>query len=176
MMDALKLDYYAKARPVWVGMLVLALGVALALAAGWQLAAQSRQISETQAQLARMARRHPEPVKAPRKEGVEANVQQVREANAVLARIGLPWDALFEAIESIKDEDVALLELKPDVQKGVVHISAEAKNLNSQLAYLSALQENPLFRDVSLQSHQIYDQDPQNPVRFMLLAGWRNAH
>lgn len=177
MMQPLKLDYYATARPIWVGMLVLALGILVALAVGWQVLDKDRQISEGEAKLERLARRDTGRVRAvtPRKEDVEATVREIGEANAVIERIGLPWESLFEAIESTPGDDVALLDLKPDVQKSTVRISAEAKSLESQLDYVSALQQNPLFRDVSLLSHQIHDQDTQNPVRFVLLAGWRRA-
>ncbi len=177
MMQPLKLDYYAKARPIWVGMLVLALGILVVLAVGWQVLDKDRQISEGEAKLEKIARRGHELVRAraPQKENAEATEREMKEANAVTERIGLPWESLFEAIESTPGDDVALLDLKPDVQKGTVRISAEAKSLESQLDYVSALQQNPLFRDVSLLSHQIHDQDPQNPVRFVLLAGWGRA-
>lgn len=177
MMQSLKLDYYATARPAWVGMLVLALGVVMALTVAWQVLDKDRQISEGEAKLERFARSVPGRARAEtsRKEDAEANVRETGEVNAVIERIGLPWESLFEAIESTPGDDVALLDLKPDVQKGIVRISAEAKSLESQLDYVSALQQNPLFHDVLLQSHQIHDQDPQNPVRFVLQAGWGRA-
>ena len=68
-----------------------------------------------------------------------------------------------------------MLAIEPDAQKGLVRISAEAKSLESLVAYLAYLQKIPLLRDIELVTHQIQEQDPQHPVRFMLQATW-GAH
>jgi len=82
---------------------------------------------------------------------------------------------LFSAVESYSKDDVAVLSIEPDSQKGLVRINAEAKSLDSMLAYLVYLQKTPLFRQVELVNHQVQEQDPQQPIRFMLHASW-GAH
>lgn len=176
-MNTLKLDYQAAANPLWAGLLVLALGVSAAAAAGKLYLDQSRNIEAQQAKLERVSHLNPNRRNAnvPDKHESEQALQQVQMANEVMRRINLPWNALFNAFEASKTDDVAILAFEPDAHKGTLRITAEAKSLESQLDYLSALQKNPLFKDVLLRNHQIQDQDPQNPVQFMLIARWGMA-
>ncbi len=170
-MDAIRLDYRAKAQSGWIGFAVFTAGISAALFTGWQVADQSRQVSREVAELQHISQKSKVLEKAPKRN--EASTLQVREANAVIERLRTPWEPMFKSIEEMPNADVALLEFKPDAHKGIVRISAEAKNLESQLDYVTALQKNPLFLNVTLLSHQIYDQDQQNPVRFMLQMEWR---
>jgi len=53
-----------------------------------------------------------------------------------------------------------------------VRISAEAKKLESMLAYVASLQKITMFHEVLVMNHQIQDQDPQKPIRFVIQASW----
>ena len=90
----------------------------------------------------------------------------------IILELNLPWKELFDAVESYRKDDIAVLAMEPDAQKGLVRISGEAKSLDSLVVYLAYLQKIPLLRDIELVNHQIREQDPQQPVRFMLQATW----
>ncbi|BBI99697.1 hypothetical protein FGKAn22_13900 [Ferrigenium kumadai] len=97
-------------------------------------------------------------------------VQEVKHANEVLHQLGLPWESLFRAVESSGSKDVVLLALEPDMEKRVMKISGEAKNIPAMLGYVTQLGEQDMFASVYLQSHQIQLQSQDKPVRFALLA------
>lgn len=100
-------------------------------------------------------------------------VLEVKHANEVLHRLSLPWERLFQAVESCSNKEVALLAMEPDLEKRVVKISGEAKNLAAMLDYVRRLEAQEVFGTVYLQSHQVQQHDPEKPVRFALLAMWR---
>lgn len=105
--------------------------------------------------------------------GVEDMAQEVKRANEVLRQLTLPWDELFKAVESAAGKEVALLVMEPNAEKHVVKISGETKDLAKLLKYITQLEEQDVFGQVYLQSHQVQQQNPDKPVRFSLLAVWR---
>ncbi|HXU94307.1 MAG TPA: hypothetical protein VFP33_11700 [Gallionella sp.] len=96
--------------------------------------------------------------------------EEVKHANEVLHQLGLPWERLFRAVESSGSKDVVLLALEPDMEKRVIKISGEAKNIPAMLGYVTQLGEQDVFVSVYLQSHQVQQQSQDKPVRFALLA------
>lgn len=100
---------------------------------------------------------------------------EIKHANEVLNQITLPWDKLFEAVEWSSGKDVALLTIEPDAEKHVVKISGEAKNIEAALNYVKHLSEQEIFTSVYLQSHQVQQQAPDRPVRFALIAAWKET-
>lgn len=101
--------------------------------------------------------------------------QEIKHANEVLNQITLPWEKLFQAVEWSSGKDVALLTIEPDAEKHVVKISGEAKNIAAVLSYLKHLAEQEIFDSVYLQSHQVQEQNPEKPVRFALVAAWKET-
>lgn len=176
-MRALHLDYQRSVRPVpWLGLVVLGSAlVALALltshyqelgqrSAMWEArVAYGERLSSHRARALR-------PVSA---QAAREQVLEVQHANQVLRQLSLPWDTLFRAVESAGGESVALLSMEPDIQKGTVRISGEAKNFAAMLEYIRQLGARDVFGSVHLQNHQIQQDDPQKPVRFSLLAVWK---
>lgn len=98
---------------------------------------------------------------------------EVKHANGVLRQLSLPWEDLFQAVESAGGKEIALLALEPDMEKRLVKISGEAKNIAAMLDYIKRLEDRSIFGTVYLQSHQVQQQNPDKPVRFALLAAWR---
>ena len=172
-MDAMKLDYLSDGRNVWVGMFVLIAGLSGTLFMLWSYHEENQKISQQETLIAKIRNE-----RASRLDTlpVEINSEQIAlettQAKEIVLELNLPWKELFEAIESYPKDDVAVLAIEPDAQKGFVRINAEAKSLDSLLAYIAYLQKIPLFKDVELVNHQIQEQDPQQPVRFMLQAAW----
>ena len=174
MMQALKLDYQAENRRTWIGKVVLVLGLLSAVLIVWNLQQDAATLSFMEARLDDLSRNGASVRQIKPVDGKDAQQisQELNQANVTILELGLPWRELFEAFESSKITDVAVLAIEPDPQKGTVRIGAEAKSLNSMLNYLAYLQKVPFFNEVSLLNHQIQDLDPQKPVRFMMQASW----
>lgn len=101
-----------------------------------------------------------------------ALAKEIKQANKVLKMLGMRWDGVFSAVSAAQRKDVALLSLAPKPEKRIVKISAEAKNFSVMLDYIKRLEQQSAFGDVNLQSHKIRKQDPQKPVRFVVMADW----
>ena len=102
----------------------------------------------------------------------QALQQEIRQANEILQQLSLPWDALFKAVETTSEKQIALLSIQPDVGKHIVRISGEAKNFDALLAYMTRLEHSKILNHVYLTSHEVRSQDAEKPVRFSLLANW----
>ena len=79
---------------------------------------------------------------------------------------------LFAALESARVDGVALLAIEPDPGKSTLRLSAEAKSADEMLDYVERLQAAEGLADVVLQSHQIKQGDPLQPLRFGVSAAW----
>jgi len=101
-----------------------------------------------------------------------ALAREMKEANQVLKMMGLRWDSIFGAVAAAHGNGVALLAMAPEPDKGIVRISAEAKNFSLMLDYVKRLEDQPALGEVYLQSHNLQKQDPQKPVRFVVVADW----
>jgi hypothetical protein len=97
-----------------------------------------------------------------------------RSAQNVAIQLNLPWSRFFAALgESSVAAEVALISIEPDTQKGQVIVVAEARNPESMLNFVSALQISDEFSEVALQSHLINRNVPENPIRFRMSTKWR---
>lgn len=173
-MKAVNLDYLADTRPNWAGMTVLAIGLAGLIAVMWYARDLSRDISNQEMLVSKLQAQEKNKTELPvtERRGAEQIASEAKQANAVILALSLPWKELFEAFEASRMNEVAVLAVEPDAQKGMVRITAEAKKLESMLDYSSSLQKIALFREVLIVSHQIQDQDPEQPIRFTLQAAW----
>jgi hypothetical protein len=176
-MRALRLDYQRRTRPgSWpgLGMLLSAL-VALLLTGGYYHRL-GESIERWESRVAHEERLVSHRARAMRPASAEAAREQaleIQHANQVLRRLSLPWDALFRAVESSGGKNIALLSMEPDLRKGAVTISAEAKDFDAMLEYVRQLGKREVFGSVLLQSHQVQQADPQKPIRFSLRAVWK---
>ena len=173
-MTPLRLDYQAHGRDTRIGMVVLALGLVALAVMGWSYLTMDREVSVREAVLAHLRSKSAvHRVSLPEdSENAAQLAREVKQANATILELSLPWKQLFAALESFHGKDVAVLSIEPDARKGMVRIGGEAKSLDSMVGYLAYLQKVALFREVSLQSHEVEQQDPQKPVRFVLQAEW----
>lgn len=150
-------------------LLLAAVALSLTVQHYYRLAAE---MSDWQASLSKFERRVQ--VK-PKHHDVLDVVQEIRHANEILRQLSLPWEKLFRAVESSVNQEVTLLGMEPDIEKHIVHISCEAKNIGAMLNYIRQLEKQHDFGSVYLQSHQIQERDPEKPVRFSLVAAWEVA-
>lgn len=174
-MAELRLDYQQSLPFRWAGPALLALTLtALILTVAYYVELNGKAVSwEDRLEQAERRQGRASPPGRPGDRGVEDMAREVKRANEVLRQLTLPWDELFKAVESAAGKEVALLAMEPNTEKHVVKISGEAKDLGVLLNYIMQLEEQDVFGPVYLQSHQVQQQDPDKPVRFSLLAVWR---
>ena len=97
---------------------------------------------------------------------------KVKSAQQVSKSLTAPWVDLLDAIESAPQQSVALLAAEPSTGKQSFRLTAEARDLESMLAYVAALQKDRRLVSVFLVSHQVQVQTPGRPIRFQVQAGW----
>jgi Tfp pilus assembly protein PilN len=176
-MQTLHLDYQKVFRPFpTLGAIMLGGALVVAILSAWQYSYFVDVLTAWEVrgkEVKRLAEQH----NVGRPAGPQDKEQlalETNRANEVLRRITLPWGELFKAVESAAPKHVALLALDPDADKQVMKIVAEAKDIAAMLDYMHTLEGRELFRTVTLQSHQVQQQDPQRPIRFSLVAAWQD--
>jgi Tfp pilus assembly protein PilN len=173
-MQAVNLDYLAGKRSNWVGMLALVLGSVSLLLVVWQYRDLVWKTSDQEMRVAKLQAQEKNrysPI-ASEVRDEEQTARETKQANAVILQLSLPWKDLFEALEATRTNEVAVLSIEPNVKNGLVNISAEAKKLDSMLDYAASLQKLALFREVLILNHQVQEQDPEKPIRFVVQAVW----
>lgn len=173
-MRALALDYQRSAQPVWASWLLLAIGVVVAVAATFHYVSLSRELSGWEVRTAEAMRQiqRGKPAAGWEARSPEEAARELSSANEILQKLSVPWEALFSALETTRGNRIALLAVEPDVRKAQVRIVAEAKTAKDMLDYLRRLGNESAFSGVVLISHQIQQQDAEQPVRFSLAVNW----
>jgi len=166
-----ELDYVAAARrPRWPGVAVLLLSLLLAT---WLLARYRDaqvEVVRLEAQGGLAAQR---PLRAP---PPQARLdEESRAAEAVVRQLSVPWATLIAAIEQTATKDVAILQLQPDVEQGLLRLTAEARRRDAMFEYLRRLSAAKGLAEVHLVSHQVQETDPQRPIQFAVHAAMREA-
>jgi Tfp pilus assembly protein PilN len=163
----LQLDYAAPPRRLpWPGLAVLILAVAVAAA----LTLHYRDIRNRLAFL-QAAHGLQSPAQAPARAASAAQIdEEQKQVGLVVRQLTLPWAGMIEALEHASGDDVALLQLQPDVQQRVLRVTAQARDSQAMLEYLRRLAQNKVFSDVHLVSHRVQQDDPQHPVQFVAQA------
>ena len=97
----------------------------------------------------------------------------MKNAEAVVRQLSLPWALLVYALEQAATRDVAILQLQPDAQQRLLRITAEARDKEAMLEYLRRLMAAKAFFNVHLVNHQVQIQDPQRPIQFSVQTSFR---
>jgi hypothetical protein len=100
---------------------------------------------------------------------------QVADANDVIGRLSLPWNALFLSIESSALDTVALLGVQPQPEQRLVTLTGEARSYADILEYMERLDASVAFVHSRLVSHKVKREAPGHPVDFVIAAQWRIA-
>ena len=172
MIKAVQLDFAPPSRRLRIlGMLLLAAGVASCAWTGYAYFQAKAELEALTARSAALQLQRERGKQLPKQDWTRLG-PELTFVNKVVDQLSLPWDKLFLAVERSIDADVTLLALNPDVGKGELMITAEARSLDAMLAYVRRLHVDPFLRNAHLQSHQIQVQDPLRPVRFTVAAKW----
>lgn len=94
------------------------------------------------------------------------------DAEKVFGRLATPWDAFFTGLESIRNPNIAIRSIQPDVQTGILQIEGEAKDYASVLTLIAQLRVTKPFSEVFLLRHEVKRDDPQHPVMFLVSSRW----
>lgn len=175
MRPRLHLDFARPRAPrTWLGVGLLAAGAFAAvatLAEYRMLAGEAARLEARIADTQSMARRELPRLRQTALDP-KALVDEVRNANAVLAQLTIPWDALFSEIEAAGDRTIALLSIQPDAGTRALRITGEARRFEDVLAYVGRLEQRPGIANVFLASHELRQGGAQRPVAFALVAQW----
>lgn len=134
-------------RP-WLAGVLLVSGCLAAVALGVAL----HQVNTTTEALEADASRLRHPPQAKMQPKVESALQraEIAAAQAAMKELMLPWEPLFQALESARSPQVKLLALEPDPRKRKLLISAAASEMQDILDYVLALGRQPMLKDVFL--------------------------
>jgi hypothetical protein len=167
-------QFAARARaPRMLGIALLLVGVLAAAASAWQYTAAARELERVEAQIGAARgsaerRRTPPTAVAP-----PIAVQKIDAINDAIARLNIPWNALFGVFEADAAMDVALLALQPEARKRTLVVRAEAANPRAMIAFVERLRAAPAFEDAVLVKHERREQDAGQPYRFSVEVRWR---
>jgi Tfp pilus assembly protein PilN len=179
-MRALDLEFQPRrSSPLAWSLLALGIGLLVALLIAQQLWQAERQALEAQVQrLEQQLGRRPASSAPLNSAASREQAERLAQMRSVSQQLQRPWEQLFDRLEGLPQEDVALLTLTPDARKGQLRISAEARNLEAMLQFHKRLESIDQLRDVSLLNHEINARQPEHPVQFNLSATWEtgNAH
>ncbi|HZN27384.1 MAG TPA: hypothetical protein VFB75_24365 [Burkholderiales bacterium] len=167
----LDLDHFAPPRrPRWLGFLLLAAAAIVAGEVTQQYREAQLALERQQAVQGMLNVQRPAAKSIPKARLDE----QVRNAEAVVRQLTLPWGRLIETLETTGTKDIAILQLQPDAQQRVLRITAEARNQEAMVEYLRRLSEVPGFAYVHLLNHQVQQENPQRPIQFAAQASFRS--
>ncbi len=163
----LHLDYIATARQVaWLGVLLLA--ISLAVAGELLLRYRDAQLELTRLQTtAGLVGLPQRPAPGASRERLD---EEVRNAEAVVRQLALPWGTLVQAIEQAATRDVALLQMQPDADSRLLKLTAEARHREAMFDYVRRLGAAKGLTGVHVVSHQVQHDDPLRPVQFSVQA------
>ncbi|MCW2271411.1 hypothetical protein D3C77_01250 [compost metagenome] len=179
-MRRLELDFQPR-RTGLAAWALLAVGASLVLGATLLQQGFSQQQEALEQQLQHVERqlgKRPETISSLTPAQSREQTEKLAQMRSVSQQLQRPWERLFNMLEGLPQDDVALLTLTPDARKGQVRISAEARDLEAMLAFHKRLEASGELRDVSLLNHEIMAKQPEHPVQFNLSATWEigNAH
>jgi hypothetical protein len=167
-MRRLRLDFlHPFPRPHWAAWLLLAAGLGLAAWVGWQ----DEQVGRA---LAAAAAESPQPPAPTRRAVRTTTAEGETAAESSRAHLATPWGGLLVRLENSRPKSIALLALEADARKPEATLTAEARTAKDMLAWVEQLKGEAGFRSVTLASHTLQENDPQQPIRFVLRLVWRN--
>jgi len=171
-MAELNLDYQPNSPFPWGGVVLLGMAMVALVLSGIYYQRLSAQVSVLEAKIERTNNKAA--LRESSARGAVELAEEVKNANDVLRHLGVPWESLFHAVESSGNQNITLLAIEPDIEKQQVKISGEAKSFSSLMNYMTHLQGQTVFGSVYLQNHDVQQEDPDKPVRFSLIAGWKD--
>lgn len=174
-MRSLKLyfPYHGQRLPL-IDYALLLLGVIVLLTVAYQFKQIMADIAYWEAREARVTQqqKYSHQSRTPMARANKATQQEIKQVNEVLQQLGLPWEPLFDSLEMASSKEVALLSLQPSVAGRTIRLTGEARNLAALVAYVQALELEPVLKDVHLASYKTRQDHPYHPLVFSIIATW----
>lgn len=173
-MRRLELDFHrvsgGTSRAAW---LLLAVAIALVADVGWSHWRARKDLAELEA---RMARTNGAGANGMMRVALRpAPPEEMQFARETIARLAMPWDRLFAALEFAQSDRVSLLSVEPDAERGTVIVTGEAKDYLAALSYVGTLSNAKGLSRVHLVRHETKPSDPRRSVLFTISAQWSVA-
>lgn len=168
-MQAIHIDFCRTRRtPRWAAPVLMLLAFALAGDVGVSFLKLHREVKSKEVALAKLDPRSYRPARG-------ATAEEVAAAKDTLARLSMPWDRLFGALEAAASDQVALLAIEPDPKSGTVLISGDSRDYLAALSYVLNLSRSDALERVQLARHEM-KKDQGNAVGFSVSATWGQLH
>ncbi len=165
----LLLDFVEPPAPAGLGRVLFVIGALALLGAGAELGLVWQDYHAQKALLAAARERAALPLEAPKRSAaVTAGLQT---ASTVARDLTAPWAELLKSIEAIQNKDISLQIVEPVAARQSLRVTADARNFEAMFDYLQQLRGRDL-KDVVLVSHQVQQQQPGTPIRFLVQAKW----
>ena len=152
-------------RPVWPGLVVLAVSLAVAVNLGQRYRDADVELVRLQAESGLIAPQRPA------REIPKARLEEeAKSAETVVRSLTLPWAPLIGTIEQAATKEVAILQLQPDAETRVLRLTAETRHREAMFDFVRRLSNARGLADVHLVNHQVQREDPQKPIQFAVQA------
>jgi len=171
LLQPLQLDFRGSQRvsPWAIALLaILALAFALELGLSYQKTREATAAAEQR--LARSGKRTAPSADAASR---RASAEEMAAAREVYARLAVPWESLFRALESTATDKVALLAIEPDPKSRTVLISGEGTDYLSTLDYVANLERAGALKHAYLVKHEVRPGEAARPITFLISASWK---
>jgi Tfp pilus assembly protein PilN len=94
-------------------------------------------------------------------------------ANQLVDELAVPWDALFNAIESADARGLGVMSLAPNARQRAMRLTGEARSVPELLAYVDRLGALKVLDQVHLEGYETVQRDGVDVVSFTVAATWR---
>ena len=148
-MRAVKLNHAcAPKHNPWLARALLAAGCLASIGMSMAMHDVNTKAAMLEADASRL--RHPR--QEIRQSEAEAALQRTEMATVqkTMTELALPWEPLFQALESTHTPHVKLLAMEPNPRQLKLRISAAASETQDILDYIQALDRQPMLKDVFL--------------------------
>ena len=154
----------------WLGLLLLAVGVAAAGAVAADYLDAREELARVEAKQARLKR--PDAASRRNASATPATRDDAQAVERVASQLRLPWDVVLHEIELRADPAVALLSVEAHGQKRTLRLTGEAKAMADVVAYVNRLRESPWIKAAYLSGHEEKQVGAVRVIRFSLDATW----
>lgn len=137
---------------------------------------QYRQIEQTHAALAWRLQDMRGQAQAPvrmTEETSDVDAQAAKRAQEVLHQLNLPWPALFDTLERALANDVVILAVAPNPQRGALTLTAMAADSDAALDFADRLRASGRLDDIHLTQEEPWEENERFPLQFLLSADWK---
>lgn len=95
----------------------------------------------------------------------DLNEEVRRKLNTVIRQLNTPWQDLFDQLERLTPEGIALISIEPDARRSSIKLQAEAKTLDALLVYAAGLEQQGVFGRLTYSKYETNEKDANKPTR-----------